>query len=154
MIAALIIYTLFLVSPSNETGACDSEKIIGNWEISNVEVIRDPTQITTEPGSNLITLFGVEPWAEAVGKHFNFTTTGNLDTDIMEPFRSLRGLSEEEKEAILNPPLRYTCDSNLMIYLEGQTDPMYNVNVDIVFLDKKKMIWEVGMVYKVTMIKK
>jgi hypothetical protein len=154
MIAAFLIYSLFIVSPSNQIGVCDSGNIIGNWEIINVEVIRDPTQITEDPGSNLITLFGVEPWAEAVGKHFDFKTTGDLETDIMEPFQSLRGLSEEEREVILNTPLRYSCDSNLMIYLEGQTDPMYNVNVDIVSLDKKKMIWEVGMVYKVTMVKK
>jgi hypothetical protein len=151
----LILYSLFLMTPSsNKSGVCDSGNLIGAWEILSIEVIRDPTQITEDSRSNLITLFGVEPWVEAVGKYFDFTASGDLNTDIMEPFRSLKGLSEEDKEAILNPPLKYTCDTNLTIYLEEQTDPMYNVNVDIVSLDKKKMIWEVGKIYNVVMIKK
>mgnify|MGYP001136341078 CR=1 FL=1 len=154
MILRILLHIILIHNSTHGTIKCDGDQIVGKWKITDVEVIRDPTQIIEEKEKNLIVLFGPEAWAEATGKHFDFKTNGDLETDIMEPYRSLSGLSEQEKDDLMNIPLRYTCDSNLVISCTQQDkDFHYEVNIDLVAINGDQMIWEVGMLHKVTMKK-
>ncbi len=146
-----IILNAFLLLALVKSHDCDVEKIQGKWIITDFERIRYSHQIEDPKENDFITLFGIEAWSESKDKYFEFTDAGIVKTDIMTTFASNDISAEELKEL----PLYYTCDSNLVVaWIDVDKNFDYKVNVDIVSLDTNKMVWEVGLSYKVTMEKK
>jgi hypothetical protein len=118
--------------------------------ITDMERIRYSHQIEDPKENDFITLFGIEAWSKSKDKYFEFTDDGRVKTDIMTTFAT-KDISVEELKAL---PLYHTCDRNLVVaWIDVDKNIDYKVNVDIVSLDENKMVWEVGLSYKVIMEK-
>ncbi len=140
-------------SSGQKAQVVDKSDILGKWVIENIDLITDPVMVTPSDNMDLVTMFGSEVWSLAKGKKFEFKEGGVLLTDILANDPKLSAEIAEWVEVSERISFGYKIDHELIISIKSEGELVMKSPVKIISLNSKKMIWEVGELYKVTLTK-
>lgn len=127
--------------------------IQGKWVVNKIELITDPSLLMPSGTMDLISLFGTEIWTQAEGKYFEFRENDVLRTDMLDNDPSLSREMAELAEMTDKIEFRYRFNTDLVIVTYFENEIIYESPVKVLNLEKEKMVWDIGGLYKITLLK-
>jgi len=155
LITSICIFSLFLGCRSLDQNKQNFNQtdLNGKWVIQEIDQITDPSLITPSSTHNLLDFFGAEIWLMAEGKYFEFKENGALETNIHINDPSSNPELSEWAELSKKVYFGYNFNSNLTILIYSEKELIYESQVKVISFDSNQIIWEIGELLKVTLIK-